>query len=441
MTKHIYIDSYYRNTLVDAPLYPPLRGDVDADVCIIGGGFAGLTAARQLLKLGKSVVLIEGKRIAWGASGRNGGFVSDGYAQGLADLEARVGFDHAKALYDLSRQGTNYVRQTIAELDAPGVPVEEGWLRVLRHSSRSSIRGSVERQAESYGIALDYWPVERVREVLLTERYFEGMSDPDAFHIQPLNYAIALAKDVVALGGVVHEGTEARALRRQGAEWLVECALPEEGDGADAAVSGRVRCGSVLLCGSAYMQDLYPKLERAVLPVATYVVTSEPMSDRLAGAIRYRGCIGDTRRAGDYYRLVEDGSRLLWGGRITTRRSEPQRLSAMLKKDILSIYPQLGDFKVAFAWSGLMGYCIHKMPILRQMEPGLWAATATGGHGLNTTATLGMVVAEAIAGAGDRYRLFEPFKARWGGGSLGRAGTQLVYWGMQMRDAWDEFRS
>ena len=189
------------------------------------------------------------------------------------------------------------------------------------------------------------------------------------------------------------------------------------------------------------MHDLYPRLERAVLPVATYVVTSESMPDRLAEAIRYPGCIGDTRRAGDYYRLVDGGTRLLWGGRITTRRSEPSQLANMLKRDILAIYPQLGDFEIERAWSGLMGYCVHKMPILAQMEEGLWAATATGGHGLNSTATIGLLAAEAMAGSSDRYKLFAPFKAQWGGGPLGRVGTQLAYWWLQGLDWLEEKRS
>lgn len=117
------------------------------------------------------------------------------------------------------------------------------------------------------------------------------------------------------------------------------------------------------------------------MPVATYVVTSAKRPDLLNDAITYRGCISDNRRAGDYYRLVDDGQRLLWGGRITTQRSEPKALAALLKQDIAKIYPQLTELETDYAWSGLMGYCVHKMPVLRELEPGLWTATATGGHG------------------------------------------------------------
>ena len=427
MTHPSYIDSYYRDTQVEAACYSALKTEIAADVCVVGAGLAGLTAARELVRAGKSVALIEGERIGWGASGRNGGFVADGFAEETPDLEAKLGFDHAKALFDLSKEGTDYVRNTISELAAPGVPVSNGWLVVTRHDDEDGVKRSVEHLVEAYGAPYEYWPKEKVRDHLLSERYFQGVNDVRAFHIQPLNYAIALARDIAARGGQIFEASRAIGLTRDGAGWSV---ATESG--------GRVKAGAVILCGSAYMHKLYPKLEQAVLPVATYMISSASMPEKLAEAIRYEGCIGDTRRAGDYYRIVENRSRLLWGGRMTTRRSEPSELAAMLKKDILAIYPQLGDFEIERTWSGLMGYCVHKMPILREMEPGIWAATGTGGHGLNATAAIGIAAAEGVMGLNDRHRLFEPFKARWGGGPIGRMGTQLVYWWRQTLDQWDE---
>ena len=427
MTDSDYIDSYYRDTLANQDLFLSPDGDCEVEVCVVGGGLAGLTAARELVQLGKSVALLEAKRIGWGASGRNGGFVSDGYAEGILALEKRLGFGHAKALFDLSCMGTDYVRRAIRDLNPPGVPVQAGWLRVLRHEDEEDLRHRTERMNEAYGAAYTFWPKEKVRHRLRSERYFQGMNDTRAFHIQPLNYARALAHDVVAKGGQVFEAAEARSLARDGKGWSVVLTKGQ-----------KIRCRAVLLCGSAYMKALYPKLERAVLPVATYVAVSEPMREALAAAIQYSGCISDARRAGDYYRLVDGGDRLLWGGRMTTRRSDPARLASMLKRDIGTVFPQLGDFKLVRAWSGLMGYCIHKMPILGELEPGLWAATATGGHGLNTTATIGVLAAEGIVGRGDRHRLFQPFGAQWGGGPIGRTGAQLTYWKLQIQDWWEE---
>lgn len=204
--------------------------------------------------------------------------------------------------------------------------------------------------------------------------------------------------------------------------------------------SGRVGARDVVLCHSAYGSGLDAALDRAVLPVATYVVASRSCPALLDRAIATEVAVADTRRAGDYYRRLPDG-RLLWGGRITTRRSEPSGLAVSLKGDISAIYPQLAAIEVDYAWSGLMAYATHKMPIVGRLGEGLWAATGFGGHGLNTTAIAGRLIASGIAGHCDRYRLFEPFGTNWAGGAVGRGATQVVYWYYQMRDRLEERRA
>lgn len=419
-----YIESYYRDTLVETSHRAPLTGDVTADVAIVGGGFAGLTTARELARAGRSAVVLEAERVGWAASGRNGGFVSSGYA-GTLDPD-RLGLDEARALMDLSRQGRDYVREAIAKERMAGVDPVFGWLKVQRYANRAA----VDRRAEfsgHLGRPLQVWPRERVRVVLKTPVYHDGLFDPDAFHIHPLNYAVGLAAAVERGGVAIHEASRVVAMERDGAAWRVRTA------------TGSVRAGAVVLCGSAYLGTAHGSLAAAVLPVATYVVVTAPMAEALDEAILFPGAITDTRRAGDYYRRLADG-RLLWGGRITTQRSEPRRLSALLQRDILAIYPQLAGLNVTHAWSGLMGYAIHKMPLIGELEEGLWACTAFGGHGLNTTATGGLLVARAIAEGDDSWRRFAPFAVRWGGGPFGRAATQIAYWAMRAGDWLDERR-
>lgn len=424
-----HIDSYYASTQIAETNYTPLTIDTDVDVCVVGGGLAGLTAARELLKHGKSVALLEGNKIGWGASGRNGGFVSDGYAEGVLNLEKQLGVDHAKALFDISREGTQYVQENIGGFAKTGQDPRNNWLSVVRHDVGDGLQKDVERLTSVYDASYEYWETDKVREHLKSTRYFQGLLDRSAFHIHPLNYCIALANDISAQGGQIYENTHARALNKHANKFTIE-----------TASGGTVTAGKVVLCGSAYMRDLHPRIEGAVLPVATYVVTTKKMKSRLAEAISFEGCISDNRRAGDYYRLIESGDRLLWGGRITTQKSEPHALSDLLRADIEAIYPQLQGMEIEKAWSGLMGYCVHKMPVLAELEPGIWTATATGGHGLNTTAAIGIVVAEAVAEKSDRYRHFAPFTARWAGGPIGRLATQCAYWGMQLQDRWDERR-
>jgi gamma-glutamylputrescine oxidase len=186
-----------------------------------------------------------------------------------------------------------------------------------------------------------------------------------------------------------------------------------------------------------------PRIARAVLPVATYVAVTAKIGPGLAEAIRWNGAISDTRRAGDYYRIV-DGDRLLWGGRITTDTREPPRLREMMRSDILAVYPQLGppfgDVRIDYAWPGIMGYATHMMPQVGEIETGLWICSAFGGHGLAQTAAGADAVAAGISGEDDRWTLFRPFGMGWAGGPLGRIATQLVYWGLQASDWWDEKR-
>ncbi len=428
MTANAHIDSFYAATMTDAPPRPPLDGDVEAEVCVIGGGLAGLTVARELAGGGKAVVLVESRGVGWAASGRNGGFVSPGYAEGIDAIERKLGYEHARALWDLSVEGVEYVRRTIEELKPAGVSPVPGWLKVIRYSDPDGLRRRADVMATRYGHPREYWPTERVRETLRTKTYFQGLHDTTAFHIHPLNYALTLAADAEALGARIYEGTPAEKLKRGRTGWIVE------------TPKGKIAARQVVLSGSAYPPPVWRQIDRAVLPVSTYVVVSEPMAERLGEAIRFPGCIGDTRRASDYYRIVDDG-RLLWGGRITTRRSEPQRLADMLKRDILAIYPQLGDFRVEFAWGGLMGYAVHKMPLIGRIGERLWACTAFGGHGLNTTAIAGSLVARAIGEGDDTWQRFRPYRAVWGGGSLGRLATQLVYWKLQLQDRLEERRA
>ncbi len=407
---------------------PPLPGPIEADVCIVGGGLAGLSAAIELQSLGRSIALIERHRIGGGASGRNGGFVSAGFAEGLSAIAARTGSAHGDALYRLSMEGVEIVRDRVARI-VPEALMGEGQLLVLRRPGSGALERSRDLMQRSFERALEHWDCARTRSVLQSERYFEALHDGRAFHIQPLHYARGIARTITEADGRIYEHSPALSIRREGSRQIV--ATPE----------GRISAGSVVLATSALDRKLWPRLSRAVLPITTYIAVTEPLGDRASQAIATGAAIADDRRAGDYYRLLA-GGRILWGGRITTRRSQPRQLGEMLKADMLSVFPQLGAPRIEHAWAGSMGYARHKMPIVGRIADGVWTATAFGGHGLNTTAIAGRLVAHAIAGGeDDRIRLFEPFGADWAGGPIGRAGVQLTYWSMQLRDRIDERRA
>ena len=421
-----YPASWYAATRDATPERPGLSGRVAADVAIVGGGFAGLHTARLLAMRGLKVVLVERQRIGWGASGRNGGFVGPGYALRTGALIERLGEDHARQLYAQSQRGVEIVRSSLKEMGRPDILMGWGRLSVSRTDQGPDFAERSRALAKKLGATFEPWETDQVRALLITPRYFQGLHDAQGFQVHALNLALALAADAEHRGVQVHEATEARALERRGTEWQLRTAM------------GEITARHVVLAGNADLGRIH-RLSGAVLPVATYVAVTGKLGPRLGEAIRWRGAIADTRRGGDYYRIVDD-DRLLWGGRITTDTREPARLRAMMRADILSVYPQLGDIAIEYAWPGIMGYALHKMPQVGEIEPGLWACTAFGGHGVAQTAAGADAVAAGIAHEDDRWRLFSPFGTAWAGGALGRLGTQLVYWKLQASDWWDEKR-
>jgi gamma-glutamylputrescine oxidase len=419
-----YPPSWYAASTAIPKLRPALAGDVSCEVCVVGGGLAGLTVVLELARRGHSAVLLEAKRVGWGASGRSGGFVSAGFAEGLAEIVRRVGLEQARRLFTLSTEGADYVRARVRELD-PTIHMGDGWIVALRYPNRDRQRKYVDMLAQDFGHKVELLDAHQTRELLKTERYFDSRFDPSAFHIHPLRYCLALAAAAERTGARLYERSRVMEVAGERGRYQVLTA------------AGKTTAKHVVFCQNSYDRHLSRRLGRAVLPVATYIGVTEPLGKHAGTAIETHAAIADTRRAGNYYRLVTD-ERIMWGGRISTRAAEPYQLAETMKRDMLSVYPQLGNPRMEFAWGGRMGYALHKMPIIGELEPGHWAASGFGGHGLNTTAMAGLLIARAIAEGDDEWKRFDGFGTAWAGGWVGRAGVQLSYWKMQLRDRLDE---
>ncbi|MHC8404139.1 NAD(P)/FAD-dependent oxidoreductase [Pseudomonas sp. TMB3-21] len=415
-------NTWYAQTSLPRAARSELKTDETCDVCIIGAGIAGLTAALELTRRGKRVVILEAHQVAWGASGRNGGVVSPGWAEGSGAIRKKLGLEQARTLFRMSVEGVDIVRHNISELALSGCAPSAGTIRVKRYDDAAGVKSHIETMRRDFGYEVNFLDTAQVRERAHTLRYFQGVEDPNALHFHPLNYCLGLAMAIEAAGGEIFEHSKMLAWRHEGSDKVVETA------------QGSVHCQDLVFCAGGYGGLELQKLSRAYLPIATYVVLTEHLGDSIKNVLDSAAAFSDDRRASDYYRVVE-GDRLLWGGRITTRNEQNEKaLAAMLKADMVAVYPQLAPVRIELAWSGLMGYSTNKMPNLGLLEPGVWACTSFGGHGLNTGSICGRVIAEAVFGESRRYELFKPYLLDWNGGPFGRVAANAIYQSLKVMD-------
>ncbi len=422
-----YADVWYlRQAPSDIPLQPALNQRIETDVCIIGGGLAGLTTAYHLAKAGRQVAVVEARRIGWGASGRNGGFCSPGFSLGYEGIAARVGAAAAKDLFRMSVEGVQIVADNIRALGITAANPCPGILGAVRYNAGRGLADHRDWLAREFDYQVAHLDRAALAEHLSSPRYHQALHDQNAFHFDPLAYCLGVARAAEAAGAVIYETTSADKIEAAKGGWTV------------TTPQGRISAREVVVTTGGYTDRLVPDLHRAFLPIATYVMISRAAPELIASAIHTRSAIGDDRRAGDYYRLVDDGKRVLWGGKITTRTTEPRDLGKLLHQTMTDTYPQLAGLEIDTVWTGLMSYARHRMPQIGKLPSGLWHCTAFGGHGMNATAIGGRVVAEGILGQSERYRSFAPFGLEWTGGIIGMAAVQLTYWRYQAMDAWRE---
>jgi gamma-glutamylputrescine oxidase len=407
--------TWYEDTAVATAERPRLTADLDIDVCVVGGGLAGLTVAREVARRGWSVAVLETRHVAWNASGSNCGFVVPGFAQNAEKVTERVGREHAKALWALSSEGVDYVRNTIRETAMARVDPVEGWLEVSKINDADGISSQVGLLAQEFGLDVESWPTERVRTALRSELYFQALHFRNAFHIHALNYARGLAALAEREGVRIFEDTPALSIDPAGVRKRVVTPM------------ARLRAGYIVLAGNVHLGGLAPQVAGTLMPITTYVAVTAPLGKVLANAISYRGAVSDSRSADSHYRIV-DGDRLMWAGGLTTWSDHSSKIGRRFERNILRLYPQLEQITIDRVWSGVMGYAVHRMPQIGEISPGVWLASAFGGHGINTTAMAGNLIARAMVDGDDAWKLFLPYALVWGGGKLGQAAIQVAYW-------------
>jgi len=414
--------SWYRATATPYAAHAPLQGRAHARVAVVGGGFAGLNTALGLAERGvRDVVLLEREQVGFGASGRNGGFVFAGYSLGEQSLLDQLGEARAQALFKLTTAAVGRIRQRVAEYAIPCDAVDEGVIWANWFRDPAVLRQRQQLLAEHYGVNWQWLPEAELRERIHSERYHDGLYERDALHLHPLNYAIGLAAAAAGQGVRIHEHSGVRSLTREGLQWRVR------------TEQGELLADQVVLACGGYLAGLRKPIDRAILPIATYVMVTEPLGARLDECLRTRAAIYDSRFAFDYYRALPD-TRLLWGGRISVLNRSPRAVQRLLTRDLLRVFPQLKGVRIDYAWSGLMSYARHQMPQIGGSDDGLWWAQAFGGHGLAPTCAAGELLAAAIAEGDDGWKRFAGYGLDNTHRPFGYLAAQVSYWWQQGRD-------
>nr|WKF62015.1 Gamma-glutamylputrescine oxidoreductase [Paraburkholderia busanensis] len=422
------MQSFYEATVTRSSTYAPLDGRRSVGVCIIGGGLAGLSTALGLAGRGVTdIAVLEARQVGFGASGRNGGFVFGGYSLDCADLLKALGPARARELYTLTTDAVDLMRERIQRHAIDCDATDAGVILANWFDEPARLDAQRRLMRDAFGVDWEPVPAAQLAGQLKTRRYHGGLFERNAFHFHPLKYVLGIAAAAARAGVRIHEQSPVIRLRKEGAGFVVH------------TPNGTLDAQHVVMAGGGYARNVYAKVERAVLPIATYVMATEPLGARLADAIDTRAAIYDTRFAFDYYRPLPD-TRILWGGRISVRDRAPAAIARLLRRDLLKVYPQLRDVRIDYAWGGLMSYARHKMPQIGRSADGVWYAVGFGGHGMAPTTVSGELLAAAISGERPVPDAFATFGLTPAYGALGLAAAQLTYTAMQTRDALAERR-
>ena len=392
-TRGAYPDSWYAATSEPLPPFPPLREEVRADVCVVGGGYTGLSAALHLAEAGLDVVLLEAQRVGFGASGRNGGQLGSGQRAEQIALEARHGRDTARHLWDLGEEAKALVRSLIARHDIdchlkPGV------------AHAGSTRGTVdelhhyaEHLQTHYGYdQLDVLDAEAFHALCPSPDYCGGTLDHGAGHLHPLRFALGLARAAAKAGVRIFETTEVQQI--------------DPGSPATVVTDqGRVRAGHVALGANGYLGGLQPKVAARVMPINNFIVATEPLGVRAKEVLTQDIAVADSRFVVNYFRLSHDG-RLLFGGGESYGYRFPSDIRATVRKPMLQIFPSLQGVKLDHAWGGTLAITMARMPYLARVAPNVLSASGYSGHGVGTAVHAGHLIAQAIQGQSGGFDTF-----------------------------------
>jgi gamma-glutamylputrescine oxidase len=426
MGRLTYVPSYYAASAHPAPERPALAGSVSADVCVVGGGIAGCSAALHLAERGLKVVLLEDVRVGWGASGRSGGQAIQGIAAGQAKLDRLIGPAAARAVWDVSVEGMALMRQLIRRFNIACDWVDGYMLTAVKQRHVRELQSELHELRDAYGYpSVRFMPREELRATLDSERYLGALYDSNSGHLHPLNYTLGLAAAAESLGVQIFEHTRATSFGDAGGG-KVRIATP----------AGEVRARQLVLCGNVYLGATAPTLAAKIMAVATYIVATEPLGkQRAQQLIGNNAAVSDMNWVLDYYRRSAD-ERLLFGGRVNYSGLKSFDAPSATRARMLRVFPQLADVGIEYAWGGEVDITLNRAPHFGRLAPNVYFLQGFSGHGIALTGIAGKLVAEAIAGTAERFDVFAriPHANFPGGLALRRPALVLAMLYFRLRD-------
>jgi gamma-glutamylputrescine oxidase len=402
-----YIDSLDRNLIQ----HPSLLDSHECDLCIIGGGFTGLSTAIEASKKGLKVILLEQNKVAWGASGRNGGQIGIDISNGVQNLESKYGFETVKSLWNVSLDAVKLIDQRIDEFKIQ-CDKKIGNLSVA--TNHSTVK-DFESEIDYYQKKLDYHSTkiltrDEVSEAVGSNRYFGGHLQVEGGHLHPLKYALGLADAALSLNVDIYEDSKVIKINEE--KNYVEV----------LTLNGSVKAKNIALCCNAYLEEIDAGIKSKIMPIINYMIATQPISDDLQKTILPSDyCVCDTNFDLNYYRLSSD-KRMIFGGGVSYSLKHSEKLAKRTEQRMLRVFPALSSEKAEYIWGGYVGITVNRTPDIGQTSPRIFYAHGFSGHGVALTGIAGKIIANSIfSGEKGVLETFEKIKHRnFPGGRLFR---------------------
>ncbi|WP_284760183.1 FAD-binding oxidoreductase [Agrobacterium sp. fls2-241-TYG-188a] len=418
-----HTSSWYAASANDKRVRPSLEGEETADICIIGAGFTGLSAALEMADQGFSVIVLEGERIGFGASGRNGGQIVNGYSRDLETIAGRYGREKAVQLGEMSLEGGEIIRQRVRKYGIDCDLVDGGFFAAFTSKQIKEMETNKSNWEKHGHSGLEMVSKAEVGKYVKSDRYAGGMIDRFGGHIHPLNYVLGEASAIESLNGRIFENSRVVSVEK-GAQVTVR------------TDRGSVKAKYLLVCGNAYLGGLLPEIGERMMPVSSQVMATEPLDQGLIeDLLPANYCVEDANYILDYYRRTSD-NRLLYGGGIGYGGSDPADLTGVIRPNMLKTFPQLKNTRIDFAWSGNFALTLTRVPHIGRLSENIYFSHGDSGHGVTTTQLLGKILGEAVAGHAGRFDVWSslpnyPFP---GGKTFRVPLTMLGAWWYGLRD-------